>query len=159
MVRGQVVVGICVEQETAYAAGGESGMKIFQLARNYEHMTEADRRRKLGVTAGTRNSGAAAGSGWKPGEPSAGSHRRTSVDGSLRVLRLTSMSQYKNCSFILRWRSTSNCMYSVSATTNLLVPFIPIASNIPATPPENVFTTGTEDIRARFYRIEIQRPK
>jgi len=56
---------------------------------------------------------------------------------------------------VLRWPSSSNRFYTVSATTNLSEPFVPIAGSIPATPPGNAYTV-TVDRVSRFYRIEVE---
>ncbi len=56
---------------------------------------------------------------------------------------------------VLRWPSASNRFYAISATTNLHVPFVPIDTDIKATPPLNVYTAPVN--RAyRFYRISVR---
>ena len=55
---------------------------------------------------------------------------------------------------VIRWSSASNRTYDLSCTTNLLQPFSVLtgASNLPATPPENVYTNPVQGGSA-FYRI------
>jgi len=58
---------------------------------------------------------------------------------------------------VVRWSSMSNRFYSLSRATNLLEAFTVIAgaSNLPATPPENVFTSPADDGDSSFYRINV----
>ena len=39
------------------------------------------------------------------------------------------------------------------AATNLLAPYAPVATNLPATPPLNVYTTEADSVSASFFRI------
>ena len=57
---------------------------------------------------------------------------------------------------VLRWPSVSNRFYSVSLATNLLQSFSAVAgaTNLPATPPENVYTNPAQS-GAGFYRISV----
>ena len=57
--------------------------------------------------------------------------------------------------YALRWPSSSNRLYTISAATSLSEPFVPIAGNIAATPPENAYTV-TVDRVSRFYRISVE---
>ena len=59
---------------------------------------------------------------------------------------------------VVRWSSVSNHSYSLSRTTNLLEPFSALAgaSNLPATPPENVYTNPSSGSSKAFYRISVQ---
>lgn len=57
--------------------------------------------------------------------------------------------------YVLRWPSSSNRLYTVSAATNMSSPFSPVASHIAATPPENAFTVTVERV-SRFYRISVE---
>jgi hypothetical protein len=58
---------------------------------------------------------------------------------------------------VIRWSSASNRFYSLSRTTNLLQSFTAVAgaTNLPATPPENVFTNSQNDGVAAFYKINV----
>jgi len=56
---------------------------------------------------------------------------------------------------VLRWPSSSNRTYTVGATTNLSEPFLPVAGNIAATPPENAYTVTVDRI-SMFYRITLE---
>ena len=58
---------------------------------------------------------------------------------------------------VIRWSSSSNLFYSLGQTTNLLETFIilPGASNMPATPPENIYTNPAQAGRSSFYRINV----
>lgn len=58
---------------------------------------------------------------------------------------------------VIRWSSVSNRFYSLSRATNLLESFsiLPEAGNIPATPPENVYTNLSPDSSSAFYRINV----
>jgi autotransporter-associated beta strand protein len=58
---------------------------------------------------------------------------------------------------VIRWASESNKLYTLSRTTNLMSGFATVAgaSNLPATPPENVYTNLAPDGAATFYRVGI----
>jgi autotransporter-associated beta strand protein len=58
---------------------------------------------------------------------------------------------------VIRWSSAPNKLYNLSRTTNLLTVFAAVAgaTNLPATPPENVFTNSQNDGNAAFYRINV----
>lgn len=55
---------------------------------------------------------------------------------------------------VITWPSTSNRMYSVLGTTNLLNPPFVLRSNLTATPAQNTFTTPAAP--ARFLRIRVE---
>jgi len=57
---------------------------------------------------------------------------------------------------VIRWSSVSNRFYDLSKTTNLLITFAGMngASNLPATPPENVYTDPVQS-GAAFYKIGV----
>ncbi len=58
---------------------------------------------------------------------------------------------------VLRWRSESNRAYAVWAAPDLRLPFADrIASNLPATPPVNVYTDAVAGAATRFYGIQIE---
>ncbi len=58
-----------------------------------------------------------------------------------------------NGNALLQWTSGTGQTYSVMAATNLLAPYAPVASNLPATPPLNVYTTPADPASASFFRI------
>ncbi|MFA6174104.1 MAG: hypothetical protein WC701_10540, partial [Kiritimatiellales bacterium] len=72
------------------------------------------------------------------------------------VLRITSGSMNSQ-SVVIRWSSVSNRFYNLSRTTNLMAAFTGLtgASNLPSTPPENVYTNSQNDGAASFYRISV----
>jgi autotransporter-associated beta strand protein len=59
---------------------------------------------------------------------------------------------------VIRWASASNKLYNLSRTTNLLQSFVAMAgaTNLPATPPENVYTNPAPNGAAAFYKISVQ---
>lgn len=56
---------------------------------------------------------------------------------------------------VITWPSASNRIYAVSMATNLPDAFIPIAINLPATPPLNTYTDAAPTNAVRIYRIEL----
>ena len=58
-----------------------------------------------------------------------------------------------NGNALLQWTSGTGQTYSVMAATNLRTVFTPVASNLPATPPLNIYTTETDSVPASFFRI------
>ena len=58
---------------------------------------------------------------------------------------------------VIRWSSASNKIYNLSRTTNLLQSFAAVAgaTNLTATPPQNVYTNPTQDGGSAFYRISV----
>ena len=58
--------------------------------------------------------------------------------------------------FVVYWQSVSNKVYTVQATTNLLVAFTNVAINIPATPTVNVHTDNVGGVKQRFYRVQVK---
>ncbi|MBU1695250.1 MAG: hypothetical protein KKC51_14990, partial [Verrucomicrobia bacterium] len=61
--------------------------------------------------------------------------------------------------YLVRWRSVGTRRYAVMFTTNLLNEFAPLpqATNLPATPPENVYTDTVTGVEHKFYRIRTGR--
>ncbi|HAS81829.1 MAG TPA: hypothetical protein DCS43_03935 [Verrucomicrobia bacterium] len=53
----------------------------------------------------------------------------------------------------LQWSSGTGQTYRVMTATNLLAPFSPVASNIPATPPLNVYTAAPDASPSTFFSI------
>jgi|GEM_PF-629679 len=58
---------------------------------------------------------------------------------------------------VIRWSSASNRFYDLSRTTNLMSTFSVLAgaSNLPATPPENVYTNPAPTAGPAFYKISV----
>jgi len=58
---------------------------------------------------------------------------------------------------VIRWSSASNRFYNLSRTTNLLQSFAAVAgaTNLPATPPENVYTNPAPTAGPAFYKISV----
>lgn len=57
---------------------------------------------------------------------------------------------------ILQWTSLSNREYKVQAATNLMTGFSAL-TNVPATPPTNIYTTPASLYPANFYSVEVLR--
>lgn len=55
--------------------------------------------------------------------------------------------------FVLTWSSLSGRLYAVSRTTNLLTGFEPLATHLPATPPQNSYTDNVSPQGHAFYSI------
>ncbi len=77
------------------------------------------------------------------------------------VFRLSHMDAGPGQGMILRWPSVSNRFYSLSQATNLLAganAFVcpPDAINMPATPPENVYTNFAAGAGTCFYKIDVR---
>jgi hypothetical protein len=81
----------------------------------------------------------------------------TNPTNSASGLWLVSAGTTAQSATIVRWPSVSGRFYNLSRTTNLLEPFtVPAgAGNMPATPPENVYTNPVQDSDSAFYRISI----
>ena len=56
---------------------------------------------------------------------------------------------------VIRWNSSSGMVYRLSRGTNLSGAFAVVASNLPATPPENAYTDAVINADAVFYRITV----
>lgn len=62
--------------------------------------------------------------------------------------------------FVVTWPSTPGRFYDLDRATNLLLGgFQPIAVQIPATPPENVYTDAVDGIDMATYRVRVYLPK
>jgi len=57
---------------------------------------------------------------------------------------------------VLSWPSATNALYTLLSTTNPAATFSVLASNIPAQPPNNLFTDAVSTVGARFYRLRIE---
>jgi len=64
--------------------------------------------------------------------------------------------------FLLRWYSVSNRVYHIRRSADLMdgeESFVPIATDVPATPPENIYEdTDVEGAPTYFYRIGVEYP-
>ncbi len=56
----------------------------------------------------------------------------------------------------IQWESATGKVYRVLQGTDLLAPLTPIASNLPATPPQNTFTTRVDGVGGGYYRVGIE---
>jgi len=59
--------------------------------------------------------------------------------------------------WVVTWSSVSNKLYDLYHSTNLLVGFVRIATNVPATAPQNVFTDLTAAADANYYQVRVTR--
>jgi hypothetical protein len=57
---------------------------------------------------------------------------------------------------VLRWPSVTNRFYTVGGGADLVTGFSAIVSNLPATPPDNVFRDRSSARDAFFYRINVE---
>lgn len=73
---------------------------------------------------------------------------------SLLILNSTAVAPGSGA-FVIRWQSASNKFYGVSRATNLLTGFSALATNLPATPPENVYTDNAPPAAHGIYRIDL----
>jgi len=76
------------------------------------------------------------------------------------VFRFTSSeSDSSGQGMVIRWPSISNRFYDLSRATNLMgeTPFtvFPDASNMPARPPENVYTDSVQGVGSYFYKVGV----
>jgi len=59
--------------------------------------------------------------------------------------------------WVVTWSSVTNKLYDLYHSTNLLVGFVRIATNVPATAPQNVFTDLTAAADANYYQVRVGR--
>jgi len=59
--------------------------------------------------------------------------------------------------WVVTWSSVNNKLYDLYHSTNLLVGFVRIATNVPATAPQNVFTDLTAAADANYYQVRVGR--
>ncbi len=77
------------------------------------------------------------------------------------VFGMTGAGRAAGQNMVLRWPSIPDRVYDLSSATNLLAgqnAFTPLAgaTNLPATPPENVYTTSVQNVGPCFYRIGVR---
>ena len=74
------------------------------------------------------------------------------------TLQLTELHEPATPETVLRWTSARDRLYSIDHTPSMASTFTPMVSNLPATPPHNVYTTATDTADSRFFRIGVQAP-
>ncbi len=57
---------------------------------------------------------------------------------------------------VIGWESATGKVYELWGTTNLASPMVPLMTDIPGTPPENLLTNETINADAVFYRIQTK---
>jgi len=77
------------------------------------------------------------------------------------VFRFTSADSAPSQGMVVRWPSISNRFYDLSRATNLMAgtnafTILPGASNMPATPTQNIYTDAVQGIGPYFYRIDVR---
>ena len=72
------------------------------------------------------------------------------------LLKAVSVSNATAGAWIVRWQSASNRVYRLSRAADLFSGFEPIASNLPAVPPVNVYTDAAPTNAVQTYRVELQ---
>ncbi len=58
-----------------------------------------------------------------------------------------------NTGIVLRWSSTTNKLYTIHYSTNLLTGFTALQSNIPATPAINSYTDSAVNVPVKFWKV------
>ncbi|MBN1269220.1 MAG: hypothetical protein JXB04_06505 [Kiritimatiellae bacterium] len=58
--------------------------------------------------------------------------------------------------FVLQWPSASNRTYTLYRCENLADGFVPVASDLAATPPDNAYTDTVEALERVYYRIQAK---
>jgi hypothetical protein len=75
---------------------------------------------------------------------------------SVSVLEAESPGFSKSTGFSFRWNSTAYRTYSVERSTNMGASFTPLATNVPASPPNNLYVDGSAtNLPSLFYRVTI----
>ncbi len=54
---------------------------------------------------------------------------------------------------VLTWSSLPNHVYAIHCSTNLATGFVPLITNLPATPPLNTWTDAVPGVAAKFWRV------
>lgn len=83
----------------------------------------------------------------------------TDPTNALSVLKINEINpDASGTNYVITWQSASNRFYRVLWMTNLFQSGIyPLASNLPATPPQNIWTDRTHAAETRgFYRIDVR---
>ena len=77
------------------------------------------------------------------------------LNGSSYLHLTENMSQINADQYIIEWPSTNDRVYRLMRTTNLTEQLSPIAIDIPATPPINVYTDNVSNAQGVYYRIDV----
>jgi hypothetical protein len=72
------------------------------------------------------------------------------------VLKLTDTRFRSGETLRITWESATNRLYMIERATSLTDGFVPVASNIVATPPTNTYVDTSCGERTLFYRIEVE---
>ena len=74
------------------------------------------------------------------------------------LMEMVQVSNNGTNGFVLRWASETNQTYSVARATNLIQnSFASLSTNLPATPPQNVYTDSTASgSSVFFYRVGVE---
>jgi len=72
------------------------------------------------------------------------------------VLQVVGADNGFNGWIIIRWSSSTGRVYALDISTNFMAGFAPYVTNLPATPPLNVYTDKTDRTEATFYRIRVE---
>lgn len=74
------------------------------------------------------------------------------------VLAITAAAAGSGPQYVVRWPSVAGRVYAVERSTNLLEgAFVPMATNLPAIPPVNVYTDTVPASASLFYRVRADR--
>ncbi len=81
----------------------------------------------------------------------------TNPTNAASVLRI-SQSEIRNpqSEIVIHWQSVAGKFYDVQATTNLLVAFTNVVTNLLATPTLNVHTDNVGGVWQKFYRVKVR---
>ncbi|HMP76243.1 MAG TPA: S8 family serine peptidase [Kiritimatiellia bacterium] len=82
----------------------------------------------------------------------------TSPTNPASLLQLESTATAPAGEVVIRWQSATGRVYGVSRSTNLMSGFSPLATNLPAFPPENVWTDVAPPSAGGHYRIDLEAP-
>ena len=81
----------------------------------------------------------------------------TNPTNAASVLKVVQVSPGATTNFVLDWASVAGKFYDIRWLANLLAPpWATVASNLPATPPLNVYTVSVTGVGSGFYRVEVQ---
>ena len=101
--------------------------------------------------------------GWTPGKHTLFVEARTSTNtwgvptaAFVFVSAPTILASLESNQIVLRWPSSTNALYTLLQTSNLLSPFSVLASNILATPPTNTYADPVSPTGSLFYRLKLQ---
>lgn len=77
----------------------------------------------------------------------------TNPTNAASVFAFISVSSDAQPGLLLQWASQSNRCYSVLRASDLLGPYVPLHTNLPATPPINFFRDSNAALGQAFYRL------